>query len=148
MPSMKDIPPPKAWRTPTPAITCFDVGPTGTVWGDTEIFLLPAQPSHEPSSAIFASLSFTIENASGLSYKILRPIPVVVEEDEGCAIASFNEANIHASGDTMPQALANLKTYIGDVLDELMAVDFEVLGSGLRGDLAVLQVYIQKRNAE
>jgi predicted RNase H-like HicB family nuclease len=146
---IKYIPLSRAWGTPTPAVPGRDIGPTGTVWDDTEIFFLHSpQSSPEPFSPVFASLSLTIEDSSGLNYEIQRPIPVVIEEDEGCAIASFNEANIHASGDTMPQALANLKTYIGDVLDELLAVDFAVLGSRLRGDLAVLQTYIQKRNAE
>jgi predicted RNase H-like HicB family nuclease len=101
----------------------------------------PAPVSHE-------SRSYTIEDSSGLDYEILRPIPVVLEKDEDCVVASFNEANIHASGDTFDEAIDNLASYIGDVLDEFLTLGEEVLGAGPRQELAVLSIYIRKRDAE
>lgn len=149
-------------ETPTPMIArlpnsaqamglfCQDVGPTGTAWGSFEVFFSPAPLSQPSTKSVigFETLSLNIIQAPGLSYIIRRPIPVVIEQDEGSFVASFNEANIHASGDTMERALTNLKTYIGDVLDELLELGTEVLGSVLQREFAILQTYIQKRNAK
>lgn len=124
-----------------------DFGPTSTLWSNQQVFFSPiAVP--RPVIQTIGSLSLTIAKADGLDYEILRPIPVVIERDEDYFIASFNETNIHASGDTMERALTNLKTYIGDVFDEVSAIGSENLGPTLRYEFALLQTYIQKRNAE
>ncbi|MEK6300293.1 MAG: hypothetical protein AABO41_06195 [Acidobacteriota bacterium] len=142
--SPKDFPLLRSWGTPTPSTPISDIGPTGTVWRATEILVLSSSAA-VPQSSEF--LSFTLGDFPNSAYQVLRLIPVVVEMDEGCIVASFNEANIHASGDTINQAVANLRSYIGDVFDEFSELGADALGPGPKREFATLQSYIRRRNA-
>ena len=54
-------------------------------------------------------------------YQLVRQILTVIQPSEGGYIASFFDANVHASGDTEEEALRNLKSLILDVFDSLSA---------------------------
>lgn len=102
-----------------------------------------------PTAYSFSSPSFSMsymltETEPGLTYDLLRPIPVVIEQNDENFVASFTDANIHTSGETASEAFNNLKSYIGDVFDELLAIGRERLGPGPRRELTVLEQYIQE----
>jgi hypothetical protein len=54
-------------------------------------------------------------------YKTLQPIPVKIVKSGDSYIASFEEANIHASGETWAQAARHLKSLIVDIYDSLVS---------------------------
>ena len=54
-------------------------------------------------------------------HKTLQPIPVKIEKSDDSYIASFEEANIHASGETWAQAARHLKSLIVDIYDSLVS---------------------------
>lgn len=105
----------------------------------------------EPTIYVFSPSSFSQsylldETEPELTYDILRPIPVVVEQNDDYFVASFTDANIHASGETALEALDNLKSYVGDVLEEFLGIGSERLGPGPARELAVLEQYVQERH--
>jgi hypothetical protein len=125
----------------TPSVyVIHDIGPTGTFWTGVVSSVKASIEIVEPSEVA----SLTIEDSSDLPYRILRPIPVIIEKDDDCVIASFNEANIHASGDDASNAMTNLKSYIGDVFEEFLQIGRERLGPGPRRELAILEQYVQE----
>jgi predicted RNase H-like HicB family nuclease len=92
------------------------------------------------------TLSYILASGvSGIGYSILRPIPVVVEQNENSFVASFVAANLHASGESISEAFDNLKSYIGDVFEELSQIGRQRLGPGPRRELAILEQYVQER---
>ena len=119
----------------------------------TDTFVLIVNPTTEPTRYRFSSSApsqsqLLTESEPDLNYEILRPIPVVIEENDSRFIASFGEANIHSSGETASEALNNLKSYIGDIFEEFLAIGRERLGPGPSRELTILEKYIQERNAE
>ena len=76
-------------------------------------------------------------------YDLLRHVVVVVQPTEGGHTSGFFDANIHASGETASEAINNLKSYIGDIFEEFLAIGRERLGPGPSHELTVLQRYIQ-----
>jgi hypothetical protein len=54
-------------------------------------------------------------------YKVLIPILVKIQPSGDSFLASFEEANIHASGETWAQAARHLKSLIVDIYDSLAA---------------------------
>lgn len=73
---------------------------------------------------------------------VTKPIPVTIREIDGSFVASFEEANVNASGDTWFDALSNLKAYIVDIFGELSAHQ-EALGPSLRRDFLVMQRFVE-----
>lgn len=86
--------------------------------------------------------------AIGPNHELSRPIPIVVESCDGEFIASFVEANVHASGESRREAIRDLQSYIGDVYDEFVALGAERLGPGPREEFAAMQFYIIGRRAD
>jgi predicted RNase H-like HicB family nuclease len=75
-------------------------------------------------------------------YTTLRPIPVKIQKTDDTYIASFEEANIHAGGDTWSEAARNLKSLILDIYDSLIA-ETAMLGPGPKRQLASLLRYVK-----
>lgn len=91
------------------------------------------------------TLSYILTSGEpGIGYDILRPIPIVVEQNEDSFVASFVAANLHASGESISEAFDNLKSYIGDVFEELSQIGRARLGPGPRRELAILEQYVQE----
>ena len=61
-------------------------------------------------------------------------------------IASFFDANIHASGDTEEEAFRNLKSLILDTFDSLSAEPAHRLGPEPTRQLAVLRQFVRKKS--
>ena len=77
-------------------------------------------------------------------YHLRRPIQVFVEpEDEGF-VASFVDANVNISGDTLHEAVENLKLLILDLYVELREVPASSLGPGPARQLEVLSFFIRE----
>ena len=79
--------------------------------------------------------------------KLLQPIPVDVEEEDGAFVASFTAGGVHASGDTLPEAL--------DMLKDMIAATYQVycdretiLSDRLKQELAVLRCCIEETQAD
>jgi predicted RNase H-like HicB family nuclease len=88
-----------------------------------------------------ASLEILItELESG--YTARQAIPAKIEKTGGSYMASFEEANIHASGETWSDAARNLKTLILDIYDSLIS-ETAKLGPGPKRQLATLLRYVK-----
>lgn len=75
-------------------------------------------------------------------YKVLMPIPVKIVHSGDSFLASFEEANIHASGETWSGAALNLKSLILDIYDSLIT-ETAPLGPGPKRQLATLLRYVE-----
>jgi hypothetical protein len=75
-------------------------------------------------------------------YTVLRPIPVKIRKSDDSYIASFDEANIHASGETWSDAALSLKSLILDIYDSLIT-ETAPLGPGPKRQLATLLRYVK-----
>jgi len=78
-------------------------------------------------------------------YVVVQPIDALIQKEEGQYIASFLEADIHASGDTEAEALSDLKAMALDAYDALLEQKAEALGPLLLRQRAVLLASIRKR---
>jgi hypothetical protein len=79
-------------------------------------------------------------------YQALRAIPAKIEQVGDSFVASFEEANIHASGETWSSAALNLKSLILDVYDSLTS-ETAALSRPAKRQLATLLRYVQKDNS-
>lgn len=77
-------------------------------------------------------------------YEVVKPIPVFIREVDGGFVASFKAANVNSSGDTWDEAVANLQSLLGNILDLLLSHRPEKLGPAPKQQLAVLQSFIEK----
>jgi hypothetical protein len=78
-------------------------------------------------------------------YELRQPLLFVLQREGDAFIASFFDANVHASGDTQEEAFRNLKSLVLDVFDSLCAEPPGKLGPEPRRQLAVLQEFIGKK---
>ena len=74
-------------------------------------------------------------------YKLSAPLSIVIEQTSNTAIASFEAANIHMSGDTVREALDNLLSLMLDLF-ETFSSDETNLGKEPARQLNVLRSYI------
>lgn len=75
-------------------------------------------------------------------YKLLQPIPVLVQARDEEWVASFYDANLHASGDTEQEAFDNLRSLILDVFESLTEEKAE-LGVEPARQIAILRTYLE-----
>lgn len=80
--------------------------------------LLEVQPRGAPRERLV--LRMQIETFAPEPYRVLKSIPVVIQEQEDLFEAGFFEANIHAAGDNEQEAYDNLRTLILDIYESLM----------------------------
>lgn len=74
---------------------------------------------------------------------VANPIPVAVEEIEQTFVASFEAANINASGDTWNEAVSNLGDVIVSVFHLLGSLPAHQLGPLPRQEISVLRSYVR-----
>jgi predicted RNase H-like HicB family nuclease len=83
-----------------------------------------------------------IETFAPEPYRVKKAIPVCVQHRTDGFVASFADANIHASGDTQQEAFGHLKELILDIFDSLSALPVSKLGPEPRRQLAVLKDFL------
>ena len=76
-------------------------------------------------------------------YEVLRPIPVLIRPEGDELVASFVEADVHASGETQQEAFENLKSLVLDVFDSMRSHPAERLGPEPARRLTVLRDFIR-----
>ncbi len=81
-------------------------------------------------------------------YDVRKTIIVTIRPDETGFVASFFDANIHASGDIEEEALRNLKSLILDVFDSLCAEPTGKLGPEPKRQLKVLREFLATRSQD
>ena len=86
-------------------------------------------------------VTFYIETFAPEPYRVKKTIPACVQHRTDGFVASFADANIHASGDTQQEAYSNLKELILDVFDNLSALSVSKLGPEPRRQLAVFKKF-------
>ena len=104
-----------------------------------EVQSLKRQPQDDRTfSVIIASL--TPE-----PFALKRDIPVLIRHDDDSYIATFVDANINASGDTLHGAVDNLKDLLVALFQRLSQEPKRSLGKQLLKQLAILQEFVQKK---
>jgi len=77
-------------------------------------------------------------------YTLSAPIQAVVRSVEGAFVASFVEANIGATGETIFEAVDNLKGLIVSTYEILREHDEDWLGHSMARQKAVLDAFIRR----
>ena len=95
---------------------------------------------------ILAMFAVPINTFAPEPYELCQPLLFVLQREGEGFIASFFDANIHASGDTQEEAFRNLKSVLLDIFDSLSAEPANRLGPEPRRQLAVLQQFIRKKS--
>lgn len=84
-----------------------------------------------------------VHNLHARPLRLLQPIPVYIVQSEDGAVASFWTANIHASGETVSDALSSLITLIVDAYKMLLD-HRKSLGPAPSVQLTVLEEFIKR----
>jgi hypothetical protein len=79
-------------------------------------------------------------------YALAKPILLSVDSTEDGATAGWIDANIHSSGDSEEEAVANLKSLILDFFDQFSSEESQ-LGPEPKRQLSVLKTFIRKSEA-
>ncbi len=90
-------------------------------------------------------LSLSIQEFGEEKYEAIKPIPVVVQPEDGEFLASFFEANIHAMGETDQEAFDNLRSSILDTYEELSEIPTSKLAPPALHQWNVLRCYMRRR---
>jgi hypothetical protein len=112
----------------------FDIGASTTATGTAE-----------PLSDIGGKWLVHVHN-SGDDFIFLRPVPVIVESSDNCYVATFQEANVGASGDDPGEAVLSLVSLLTDIFPFLIENESQ-LGPDPERQLRVLKQYITRRDA-
>ena len=102
-----------------------------------------------PASASTASeTQITMSHVMSLPrHRLVQPIAVIVEQtSEKNFVANFAQANVNASGDTIDEAIANLKDIMVAKYEHFSALPRSRLGPAPRRQLAVLKKLIENRD--
>jgi hypothetical protein len=78
-------------------------------------------------------------------YRVIRPIPVVIQPEGDEFSANFFDANIGTAGDTQEEAFSNLRSLILDTFDSLEAENSDALGPEPSSQLAVLREFLARQ---
>jgi hypothetical protein len=82
-----------------------------------------------------------LENLRDLRYEVIRPIPVVLEEDDGQYCATWYDADMFGYGDTEQEGLEDLCDGIAGLWEVLKR---EAAGQSLGDDLAQQWAFLQR----
>jgi hypothetical protein len=74
-----------------------------------------------------------------------KSIPVLIRHEGDSYVATFVEANINASGDTLPNAVDNLKDVLVALFQRLSQEPKASLGKRPTKQLAILQEFLQEK---
>jgi len=99
----------------------------------------PQTPIATPSS-----IALSIAELGEPGYRLLKSIPITIQIEEGAYLASFFEANVHASGDTDQEAYENLRSMVLDTFDSLEKRTDSELATGAQHQRRVLVAYIAR----
>ena len=116
--------------------------------GDVLAGNLPVRPQthatvvYQDASRLRATTVLMVDDLSPSVLRLLRPIPVYVEKDDGIFVVSFQDANINASGDTISEALEMLKDMIAFTY-QLFSDEEATLSAGPRNELAALRRFVR-----
>ncbi|MBW8878210.1 MAG: hypothetical protein JF614_24880 [Acidobacteria bacterium] len=103
---------------------------------------LRARVARMEEAAVLSVVNLHIETFAPEPYRLLKPIPVVVQQYSEDFRASFMDAGINTSGDTQQEAYMNVKELILDVFDSLRALPGSRLGPKPARQLAVLREFL------
>lgn len=107
---------------------------------EAEVAALKQQPTQGNKTILVPVGSLAPE-----PYVLRREINVLVLPDDDSYVATFVDANINASGDTVPEAVANLKDMMVSLFERLSKEPRDKLGKWPARQLAVLQELIQRK---
>jgi hypothetical protein len=102
----------------------------------------PPQNMNLPSVLSYSSSS-TLTTVDGLlpnGKKLVGPLVVHIEKDDGEVLVSEPRFSMHASAPTLSEAIAEFKRILADELEELTR-DEEQLGPRLQAQLQYLRTY-------
>ena len=109
---------------------------------DVFVHFTPAVASTNRPLTSFPPTVYTIDGPLPGGRYLAHPLAVLVEEDEGEFLASELHYYIHASGSTVPEAIASFKRVLSGYLDDL-ASDEERLSEYLYKQLQYLRSVIK-----
>ena len=75
---------------------------------------------------------------------VLKPILAVVQPEDGVFVASFYDANLHASGESPADAIDMLKDVISQSY-RVLTTNEDALAIGPANQLAVLREFVQPK---
>ncbi len=108
------------------------------VGGKTDWENLVGKPGDVPSVVV------PITTLAPEPFDLLRTIPVVAQPTADGYLATFFDANVGITGDTMEESVANLRVLLADVFEELEREEAR-LGPQLVRQLAVLRGFMKRR---
>jgi hypothetical protein len=128
-------------KRPTPPTVNAKIKGTRYVQLEKEIKTLKQQLAQNTKPMLVPISTFAPE-----PYTIKSPIQVLVVPDEGSYVATLVDANINASGETVPGAVTNLKDMILRLFERLNKEPREKLGKRPARQLDVLRDLIKKKS--
>jgi len=78
-------------------------------------------------------------------YELIKPLRFTVRSVEEAYVASFDDATLSATGDSVAEAVENLKDIMLTTYDILIGSPHDSLGVVPTGQLAVLSEFLRKR---
>jgi len=109
---------------------------------DVFVHFTPAVASTNRPLTSFPPTVYTVDGPLPGGRYLAHPLAVLVEEDEGEFLASEPHYYIHASGSTVPEAIASFKRVLSGYLDDL-ASDEERLSEYLHKQLQYFRSVIK-----
>lgn len=91
------------------------------------------------------SVTVAVRSIESEPYELRRTLYVVVQPAEESFVATFAEANINASGETVPDSVSNLKDMMILLYERLLKESKSKLGKEPTRQLAVLQELLMRR---
>ncbi|HEY7423427.1 MAG TPA: hypothetical protein VH682_04225 [Gemmataceae bacterium] len=91
------------------------------------------------------SILVPIESFEPDPYELIRTVTILLLPDDGSWIATIVDANINASGETIPEAVAHLKDMMIDLFEFLRKEPKTKLGKQPSHQLAFLQSVMRKK---
>lgn len=96
-------------------------------------------------SALAGRTHTTIHSAGSTGELLLRaPLSVLVEEDEGQVLATVSEFEMVGEGETEPDAVADLKSQLGALYDDIITTPDQELGKLPRSWKRILEHLVIK----
>ena len=98
----------------------------------------------KPTKEVARIVTTSVSTLTPAPFIVRRPIPVTIQVTDEDSIASFLEANVNASGDTLQEAFRNLCDMLIAKFDFLESLDPAKLGREPQRQLAVLREFVAK----
>lgn len=89
----------------------------------------------------------TIQFLEARRYELVKPLTITVRRCDDTYVASFFDANVHASGDVVYEAVENLKDVLTTTFEALSDLRENELGPGPRRSLNALREFIRRADS-